>query len=101
MWARVKGKTENALLALGFKEAVMFRPGIIQPRRGVVSRTTSYRVLYTLLAPLFPVVKLLWPRMLTTTENVGRAMVQVARAGSAKKILTCVDINELAQRHRD
>lgn len=97
MWARVKGKTENAILALGFKEAVMFRPGIIQPRRGVVSRTTSYRVLYTVLAPLFPVLKALAPRLVTTTEKVGRAMLQVARAGSAKKIVTSADINSLAE----
>lgn len=51
MWARIKGRTENALFALGFKAAYMFRPGYIQPMRGVRSKTGWYQALYSILAP--------------------------------------------------
>jgi uncharacterized protein YbjT (DUF2867 family) len=96
MWARVKGKTENALLALPFRAAVMFRPALIQPRHGIVSRTRLYRVLYALLTPVLPVLKWLAPGAVTTTENVGRAMLRVAREGAPKPVLENRDINTLA-----
>ena len=54
MWARVKGRTENALLRLPFKAAYMFRPGVIQPLHGIESRTRLYRVLYRMLGPSSP-----------------------------------------------
>jgi len=54
MWARVKGRTENALLKLPFKAACMFRPGVIQPMRGVRSKTASYQIFYSLTRPLLP-----------------------------------------------
>jgi uncharacterized protein YbjT (DUF2867 family) len=93
MWARVKGETENALLAMPFKAAYMFRPAFIQPMHGITSRTTLYRVLYKGLAPLFPVWKALFPKYVTTTEQVGRAMLQVARQGAPKRVLENADIN--------
>ena len=95
MWARVKGATENALLALPFRAAYMFRPGIIQPLHGVRSKTGSYRVFYTLAAPLLPLARALWPSQVTTTEQVGRAMLKVARDGAPKRILESADINAL------
>jgi uncharacterized protein YbjT (DUF2867 family) len=95
MWARVKGATENALLRLPFKAAYMFRPGVIQPLHGIVSKTSSYRILYTLMAPLLPLLKATLPRYVTTTEQVGRAMLRVARDGAPKRILESVDINAL------
>jgi uncharacterized protein YbjT (DUF2867 family) len=93
MWARVKGRTENALLALPFK-AVMFRPGLIRPLHGIRSKTRLYRVVYAAMWPLFPVLN--WFGVLTTTERVGLAMLRVARDGSPKPILSNRDINELA-----
>ena len=96
MWARVKGRTENALLALPLRAAYMFRPAFIQPMHGVRSRTTLYQAFYTVAAPLTPLLRRLLPRYWTTTENLGRAMLRVARDGYAKRILDSVDINTLA-----
>jgi uncharacterized protein YbjT (DUF2867 family) len=97
MWARVKGRTENALLALPFRAAYMFRPGLIQPLYGIVSRTRGYRVFYTLARPLLPVLKTLFPGSITTTERLGRAMIQAARHGAPKRILDTGDVNALAK----
>lgn len=96
MWARVKGRTENALLALGFRGAYMFRPGLIVPMHGIKSRTTSYRVLYSILSPLVPLIRRLFPDAVTTTERVGRAMLAVARRGYPKPVLEAADINRAA-----
>jgi uncharacterized protein YbjT (DUF2867 family) len=94
MWARVKGETENALLAK-FEKAYMFRPGYIQPMHGAVSRTGWTRAVYALAAPLYPLWKRLAPEQVTTTEALGRAMLVVAKRGAPKKWLENVDINEL------
>ena len=96
MWARVKGRTENALLALPFKAKFMFRPGIIQPMHGIQSRTKWYRAFYAVATPLFPVLDSLFPHAITTTERVGRAMLVAARRGSNKTVLENADINALA-----
>ena len=95
MWARVKGRTENALLRL-FKSAYMFRPGYIQPLRGVRSSTPLYQGLYTVVAPLYPLLRRVIPKQLTTTVAVGRALIQVAAVGYAKHIIDVEDINRLA-----
>jgi uncharacterized protein YbjT (DUF2867 family) len=95
MWARVKGRTENALLALPFKAAFMFRPAVIQPLHGVRSRTASYRAFYTLLGPLMPLLRRAFPQFLTTTEQVGKAMLKVARDGAPQRVLQTSDINAL------
>jgi uncharacterized protein YbjT (DUF2867 family) len=96
MWARVKGKTENALLRMPFKAAYMLRPGFIQPMRGVRSRTAWYQAFYTLLGPLYPVLRRLAPRHITTTVDVGRALIQLAAEGDSHHVLETVDINRLA-----
>jgi uncharacterized protein YbjT (DUF2867 family) len=95
MWARVKGRTENALLALPFKAAYMFRPGYIQPLDGIRSRTSWYRALYAVVAPLYPALKRLAPGTVTTTAQVGRAMLVVAQRGFERPILETRDINRL------
>ncbi len=95
MWARVKGKTENALLGLPFKSVYMFRPGIIQPLHGIKSKTKVYQAFYTVLGPLLPVLKGLFPNSVTTTEQVGRAMLKVAKQGAPKRIIDNRDINGL------
>jgi uncharacterized protein YbjT (DUF2867 family) len=96
MWARVKGKTENDLLAMPFKAAYMFRPGYIQPLRGVRSKTRVYQAVYSVGGWLFPLIRALIPRLVTTTVNIGRAMIEVAAQGNPKSILTSVDINRVA-----
>ena len=95
MWARVKGKTENRLLVL-FKASYMFRPGYIQPLKGVKSKTLLYRAGYAIGAPLYPILRRLAPSKVTTTENVGRAMIQVAQTGYHTRILGPSAINTLA-----
>jgi uncharacterized protein YbjT (DUF2867 family) len=96
MWARVKGKTENRLLQLPLN-AFMFRPGFVQPLKGVRSKTALYQALYTVAGPLFPLLRRLFPKHVTTTENLGRAMIEVAVRGYVKRILENPDINRLAE----
>ena len=96
MWARVKGKTENAMLALPFKATYMFRPGFIQPVHGEKSRTAWTRNTYLLAGWLYPLWKLLFPNHVTTTEGLARAMLSVAKRGSDKHVLEVVDINRVA-----
>ena len=95
MWARVKGETENALFALPFGAAFMFRPGYIQPLHGIKSKTALYRGVYAVMGPLFPVWKAVLPKYVTTTEAVGRAMLHVAKQGYEKRILENPDINAI------
>jgi uncharacterized protein YbjT (DUF2867 family) len=96
MWARVKGETENALLRLPFKAAYMFRPGAIQPLHGITSKTRLYRVGYVVMAPLWPVLRALFPRSTITTEQVGRAMLTVGKRRADKHLIENVDIARLA-----
>jgi uncharacterized protein YbjT (DUF2867 family) len=96
MWARVKGETENAVLALPFKAVYVFRPGIVQPLDGIRSRTRWVNLVYAMSRPLVPVLMRLAPRAVTTTERIGRAMLAVAREGTARRVLENSDINELA-----
>ncbi|MDO8978600.1 MAG: NAD-dependent epimerase/dehydratase family protein [Afipia sp.] len=94
MWARVKGKTENDLLKLPFKAAYMFRPAAIQPLHGVRSKTAWYQVFYVGLAPLLTLLHRVAPRYVTTTEELGRAMLAVAKHGYPKQILEMTDIHK-------
>jgi uncharacterized protein YbjT (DUF2867 family) len=95
MWARIKGKTENAILRLPFKGAYVFRPGVIQPLHGIRSRTTAYNVAYVVLGPLIPLLRWAMPGQILTTEQIGRAMLKVARSGAPKRVLESKDINAL------
>ncbi|SFI59390.1 NAD-dependent epimerase/dehydratase family protein [Bradyrhizobium sp. cf659] len=95
MWARVKGKTENDLLKLPFKGAYMFRPGAIQPLHGARSKTAWVQAVYTATGPLWSVLRRISPRLVTSTEQMGRAMIRVARQGYPRKVLEMEDINSL------
>jgi uncharacterized protein YbjT (DUF2867 family) len=95
MWARVKGRTENALLRLPL-EAYMFRPGIIQPLDGIKSKTTAYRVLYGLMKPMLPLLRRALPNLVLSTRDVGVAMLTVAKCGYGKRILETKDIRSAA-----
>jgi uncharacterized protein YbjT (DUF2867 family) len=96
MWARVKGRTENALLAMPFRAAYMFRPGFVQPMKGVRSKTGWYQAIYSITAPLFPLVHRFFPRATTTTVEIGQAMLRAAEVGSSRTILGSGDISALA-----
>jgi uncharacterized protein YbjT (DUF2867 family) len=97
MWARVKGQTENAILKLPFRRAVVFRPGIILPKYGAASKTKWVRVAYNITRPLWPVLFALLPRHVTTTERIGLAMLRVARHGAPKAVLEMPDITALSR----
>jgi len=94
MWARVKGETENELLTLPF-EAYMFRPGIIQPLHGIKSKTRLYRSIYTVATPLFSVLKRVGTSIITT-EQIGRAMIEVAASGAPDHVLANREIGLLS-----
>jgi uncharacterized protein YbjT (DUF2867 family) len=93
MWARVKGKTENDLRKLPFKAAYMFRPAGIQPLHGVKSKTAWVQAIYVATAPLLALLARTSPKYMTTTEQVGRAMIKVARDGYPRPVLESEDIN--------
>jgi len=95
-WARVKGQTENALLALPFKAAYMLRPAVIQPLHGIRSKTRSYRILYTAAALALPALRAMFPNYVTSTEQLGRVMLILVRRGYEKAVLEASDINRLS-----
>lgn len=95
MWARIKGQTENAIFRLPFKAACMFRPGIVVPLHGIKSRTPVYRAFYSVLGPLLPLLRRLLPRYVTTTEILGRVMLNVSKFGPPKPILENSDLDSL------
>jgi uncharacterized protein YbjT (DUF2867 family) len=95
MWARIKGRTENDLLKLPFRAAYMFRPAGIQPLHGIRSKTGWVQAIYVAAAPLLSLLHRLAPAYMTTTEQVGRAMIKVAREGYPKPVLESEDINRL------
>ncbi len=97
MWARVKGRTENALRRLPFKASYMFRPGVIQPMHGARSKTRVYAVTYLLAGWLLPLLRAMSPRRVLTTESVGRAMLAVARRGAPQVVLEPGDIYDAAR----
>lgn len=95
-WARIKGATENALRALPMR-SYLFRPGYIQPVGGVTSKTRLYAVIYRVVAPLYPLLRRLMPRAVTTTEAIGRAMIAVAEQRGPTRVLDSADINDAAR----
>lgn len=95
MWARVKGRTERALLDSNL-DAYMFRPGYIQPVHGERSRTRLYNALYVIAKPLYPLLRRVAPGAVTTTEAIAKAMIKIAFSGYAKRVLDPKDINTVA-----
>ena len=76
----------------GQSHVLLFRPAYIQPLHGIQSKTRLYRVLLVVTAPLYPLWRVLFPNYVTTTEQLGRAMIQVAKHGASKHILESRDI---------
>jgi uncharacterized protein YbjT (DUF2867 family) len=98
MWARVKGRTENALRQLPFKAVFLFRPGVIQPLHGVQSKTVWIQRTYTLTSPLLSLARTLFPHTILSTQRIGQAMLAVASDGGDKAVLETRDIEEAARR---
>lgn len=98
-WARVKGKTENDLLNLGFKKAFMFRPGLIIPLRGIKSRTKSYQFMYDYFMWLVKLVKILAPNSVVSTTQIGNAMINSLEKTYPKNVLRPKDILALANQN--
>jgi uncharacterized protein YbjT (DUF2867 family) len=95
MWARVKGRAENAVFKT-FPKSWAFRPGYIQPMKGIKSKTTWINAVYTVMGPLYPLFRPFVGNFATTSENIGIAMIHVALHGEDKKILENGDINRIA-----
>ena len=98
MWARVKGATENALLRMPFRSAFMFRPGVIQPLDGIRSKTRVYQMFYVVLGPVMSLLRRAFPRSISTTREIGQAMLLVARNGWPRPLLETKDIHAAATR---
>lgn len=96
MWARVKGRTENALLRLPFRSAFMFRPGMIEALDGIHPRANLARMLYALIGPFTPLLQAVAGKYIVTTGEVGRAMIAVVRSGYPKRVLEIEDIARAA-----
>src|SRR5262245_50888562 len=98
MWARVKGRTEQELLAL-FPAAIMIRLGALRPMPGERSKAPGGGVLLTVLSPLWPILQWLWPNSVITSEELGRAMILAVRKGSPKRVLESADLVAFGRRH--
>lgn len=97
MWTRIKGETENALLAMPFKKVFMFRPGFIQPMKGVKSKTPMYNLFYSLLKHFYFFLKF-FSSFVTNSQSVGQAMIKIACYGYTNRIIENTDINEVAKK---
>lgn len=93
-WAQVKGRTEDALLAL-FPSAYMFRLAMLLPMNREVSKTRWTRISYSILRPLLPLLRVLLPGAVITTEELGRAMIRAAQQGAPKRVLENTDLRAL------
>lgn len=93
MWARVKGKTENDLLKLPFKKVYNFRPGILQPTKGL-KNTLKF---YNYFSWLFPVIKFIAPKYICSLKELGQAMINVTLKDYTRNILEVNDIREAAK----
>ena len=92
-WARVKGRTENELLALPFGAAYMFRPGFMKATAG----QRNLLKWYPAIAWLYPVARRLAPQFVSTMQEVAQAMINASDFGYSKSVLEVRDIVALAQ----
>jgi hypothetical protein len=97
MWARVKGKTENDLAKLGFKNTYAFRPGYLQPTVGMKNTLPYYKYIDW----IYPFLKLIIPNHTSRLSELGKAMIECAVFGHQKNIIEVKDILELSQQMSD
>ena len=96
-WANVKGKTENYILNKGLKDAYMIRLGLLIPENGIKAKTKLYNLFYTLMKPLYPLMKLL--PTITTSSKLGLAMINCLYFPLKNKYLDNKKINNLCKIH--
>jgi hypothetical protein len=101
MWARVRGRLENRLLGMGLGPVWIFRPGFVQPVKGVTSRTSLYRAIYAVLGPVYPLLETVAPKHVTSSDRLGLALIRAARLGAPKPVLGNPEINALAGAERE
>ena len=94
MWARVKGKTENSLKTIPFKNLYLFRPAVIQPKKGIKPSYTFYKII----GPFYPLLRFILPKYFANTEEVGQAMINAVLYGMDRQVLENKDIIQLAKR---
>jgi len=94
-WARIKGETENAVLSLPF-DGYALRPGYIQPVHGVRSKNTLYRNIYKVTGRVYPLLARLAPKYVIRSDQLAAAMINIAAAGTPKRILESADLVALA-----
>ena len=97
MWARVKGEAEKAILNLGFKDAFIFRPAVTYPDNDIEIRSKMNRYAMYFIRPLYPILKIFSPNMVTTTSKFGKAMIHVVKFGFDTEILGCKEVNQIAK----
>jgi len=95
MWARIKGKAEQEILELGFKHVFIFRPAVTYPDSNIEIRSKMNRYALYIIKPIYPLLKILFPNMVTTTSKFGKAMIHVVTAGFENRILGCKEINQI------
>jgi uncharacterized protein YbjT (DUF2867 family) len=93
MWARVKGRTENALTRMGFRNVYNFRPGFMRPTSG----QRNIKWYYALMGWLYPIIRVSFPNHVSTLRDVGLAMINSVLKGYPKQVLEIEDINALAK----
>ena len=96
-WANVKGKTENYILNKGLKDSYMIRLGILIPENGIKAKTKIYNLFYSLITPLYPILKLI--PTITTSSKLGKAMINCFYHPSKEKYLDNKKINKLSTIH--
>ncbi len=94
MWARVKGKTENDLMKLPFRKAYMFRPGYLQPTKGL----KNHQTFYSWIGFLYPLLKVLFPKYVSTLKELGLAMINITISQPEKQIIEVPDIVEWSKK---
>ncbi|MBI9073378.1 MAG: NAD-dependent epimerase/dehydratase family protein [Melioribacteraceae bacterium] len=92
-WARIKGKTENDILKLGFRDSYAYRPGYIEPYKG---QNKAYKV-YKFFSPIYPLLEKLFPKYVGTMEELGNSMINVTLKSYSKKVLEVADIRETSK----
>jgi uncharacterized protein YbjT (DUF2867 family) len=94
MWAQVKGRTEDALLAL-FPSAYMVRLAALRAMLGEISKTPWTRIAYAVIRPVLPLIRAIAPGTVISTEQLGRAIIRAARQGAPKRVLEAPDLRAL------
>ncbi len=91
-WARIKGKTENDLFKLPFKQAFGFRLGFLIPHPAQ-KHVLKY---YGYIRWLVPLLKIMLPNIISSTRQLARAMIYVSRNGYRSNVIYVKDINTVA-----